>query len=78
MDEQKIIEAVRKEALRYWQGADEPIEIEDIWIEQRDADGVQVKVSWTSESCADQLRDDMIYTVTVEGGEIVEEFGPEW
>jgi hypothetical protein len=79
VSDEQITDAVKQEAQRYWKGANEPIQIEHVWIEKRDPDGdAQVKVSWTSESTANQLRDDMIYTVSTDGDEIVDVFGPEW
>lgn len=79
VSDERIIDAVRDAAARYWSGANEPTQIEQVQIEKRDTDGdVQVKVSWISESTKDSLRDDMIYTVSTDGSEIVDVFGPEW
>lgn len=77
MDEQKILDAVREEAERYWAQGDEPVTIEHIWIDERNGDEITVKVQWTSESVQDKLRDDMVYTVTLDGDELYVD-GPEW
>lgn len=77
MSDEEIIKAVREEAEHYWAQGDEPVEIEAIWIDERTDDEITVKVQWTCESVKDTLHDDMIYTVSLEDGEI-DVSGPEW
>ncbi len=80
MDDQRALDVVQGEALRYLRAGSGIPKIERIWIESREDDGdLVVKVQWTSDDLEPgQLVDDMIYTVSeLEDGEL-HITGPEW
>jgi len=80
MDDQRVLDAVRAQALRYLRAGGGTPTIERIWIESREDDGdIVVKVQWTSDDLEPgQLVDDMIYTVSELGNDDLHVHGPEW
>jgi hypothetical protein len=78
----RYIDAVKKAAKQYWSTGNEPVKIVDVWVygtsSYEGIEQVNINVSWESESTRDELRDDMLYSVSVLDDGSLDVDGPEW